>query len=82
MADHLLGDPAQGPKPGHCRMAAIVFICPTTDLGVQHWLDEDEDISENEYEVITCPACANLHLIDRRTGKPLVKRESRRNRLN
>jgi hypothetical protein len=25
------------------------------------------------YEVVTCLACAKLHLINRRTGKPLAK---------
>jgi hypothetical protein len=32
-------------------MAHFVFRCPATSLNVQHQLDGDPDISENEYEV-------------------------------
>jgi hypothetical protein len=56
-------------------MTALVFfcfICPTTDFSVQHWLDEDDAISDNEYEVVACPACTKVHLINRKTGMPLV----------
>jgi hypothetical protein len=52
-------------------MAACLFTCPMTELKVQHWLDDDEDPPENEYEAITCKACARLHLINRRTGRLL-----------
>jgi hypothetical protein len=52
-------------------MDAFVFACPITKLKVQHWLEEDEDVSENEYEGITCLACAKVHLINRKTGKLL-----------
>jgi hypothetical protein len=48
------------------------FTCPSTNLNVQHWRDEDdEDAPDNEYEVVTCKACARLHLINRKTGKVL-----------
>jgi hypothetical protein len=56
-------------------MAHFIFRCPTTDINVQHWLDDDQDISENEYEGITCPACTRLHLINRKTGKLLGRDE-------
>jgi hypothetical protein len=49
-------------------MAAFVFKCPNTCRNVQHWLDDDEDVPDNEYEVIKCAACARLHFINRRTG--------------
>jgi hypothetical protein len=55
-------------------MSAVAFICPMTNLSVQHWLDDDEDIPEDEYEVVSCPACAKVHLINRKTGKPLTER--------
>jgi hypothetical protein len=42
-------------------MAAFLFTCPRTNLKVQHWLDDDEDVPENEYEAIQCQACARLH---------------------
>jgi len=48
------------------------FTCPSTNLNVQHWRDEDdEDAPDNEYEVVMCKACARLHLINRKTGKVL-----------
>jgi hypothetical protein len=52
-------------------MAHALFSCPSTRLKVQHWLDDDEDAPETEYEAITCKACARLHLINRRTGRLL-----------
>ena len=52
-------------------MAHTLFTCPSTELKVQHWLDDDEDAPETEYEAITCKACARLHLINRRTGRLL-----------
>ena len=48
------------------------FTCPSTNLNVQHSRDEDdEDAPDNEYEAVTCKACARLHLINRKTGKVL-----------
>jgi hypothetical protein len=58
------------------RLSAVIFICPMTDLNVQYRLDDDEGIPENEYEVVTCPACAKVHLINRKTGRPLTKMDS------
>ena len=40
-------------------------------MNVQHWLEDDEEVSENEHEVVTCPSCAQLHFINRKTGKLL-----------
>jgi len=54
------------------------FICPTTDLSVQHWLDDAENSPGNEYEVVACPACTKVHLINRKTGKPLVSSKDQR----
>jgi hypothetical protein len=56
-------------------MAASLFTCPLTDLKVQHWLDDDEDASETEYEAITCKACGRLHLINRKTGRLLGQQD-------
>ena len=60
-------------------MAAVIFICPMTDLSVQSWLDDDDSQAN---EAILCPACAKVHLIDRRTGEPLSRKEKRRKRLH
>jgi hypothetical protein len=52
-------------------MAHFIFMCPATSLNVQHQLDGDPDIFENEYEGTICPACTRLHFINRKTGKVL-----------
>jgi len=44
-------------------MAALLFTCPITRMTVQHWLDDDEDASEDDYEGVTCQACAGVHLV-------------------
>ena len=41
-------------------MAALLFTFPITRLKVQHWLDEDEDASEDDYKGISCEACAGV----------------------
>ena len=52
-------------------MAHFVFKCPATGLNVQHELDDDPEVHENEYQAITCLACARLHLVSRKIGKLL-----------
>jgi hypothetical protein len=47
-------------------MAALLFTCPITQMKVQHWLDDDEDASEDDYEGITCQACAGVHFVNRK----------------
>jgi hypothetical protein len=54
----------------------FVFTCPATSMNVQHWLDDEQDAPENEYEAITCPACTKVHLLNRKTGKILGQDES------
>ena len=56
-------------------MAHFVFKCPATGLDVQRELDDDPDISENEYEAVRCLACAGLHLVNRKNGKVLGQHE-------
>ena len=51
-------------------MAAFLFTCPNTQMKVQHWLDDDEIASEDDYEGITCQACAAVHFVNR-NGKVL-----------
>jgi hypothetical protein len=52
-------------------MAHFVFTGLVTSINVQPWLDDDQDVPENQYEAITCKACARLHFINRKTGKLL-----------
>jgi len=35
------------------------------------WLDEEKPVDDKTYEIVTCPACTRMHLINRSTGKPL-----------
>jgi hypothetical protein len=56
-------------------MAPFIFKCPETWMNVQHWLDEDDDGPDNEYEGVTCAACTRLHFINRKTGKLLGQDE-------
>jgi hypothetical protein len=58
-------------------MGSVLFTCPATSMKVQHWLEGNGDVSETEYEVFTCPACARLHFINRKTGKLLGQREAK-----
>jgi hypothetical protein len=52
-------------------MAHFVFTSPATSMNVQHFLEDDQDAPDNEYEGISCPACAKLHFVNRKTGKLL-----------
>jgi predicted nucleic-acid-binding Zn-ribbon protein len=38
-------------------MGHFIFRCPATGFNVQHRLDDDPDVSENEYEAVTCLSC-------------------------
>ena len=55
-------------------MSAVIFTCPITNLSVEHWLDDDDDTSQNEFQGIACLACTRLHFINRKTGKLLGER--------
>jgi hypothetical protein len=56
-------------------MAHFVFTCPATLMNVQHLLVDDQGAPDNEYEGITCLACAKLHFFNRKTGKLLGQDE-------
>ena len=51
-------------------MAAFLFTCPVTQMKVQHWRDDDDGASDDDYEGITCQACAGVHFVNRK-GKVL-----------
>lgn len=57
------------------NMAPFLFVCPITQKPVQHFLDDDPNVSENEYEAVGCPACTRIHLINRKTGKLLGQKD-------
>jgi hypothetical protein len=51
-------------------MGAILFTCPSTRFIVQHWLDDDERASDDDYEEVVCTACPRVHFVNRK-GKVL-----------
>jgi hypothetical protein len=66
---------------GKDQMATVTFVCPMTELSVQHWLEDGKDLSEDEH-IVRCPACVKLHLINRKTGKLLAVVDDQRSRAN
>jgi hypothetical protein len=38
---------------------------------VQHWLDDGDEVPADDYEGVDCPACPQVHFINRKTGKVL-----------
>jgi hypothetical protein len=54
-------------------MATRVFLCPHTGQRVQGWFADDgsEDAGGETYEGVSCLACNQLHMVNRRTGKVL-----------
>ena len=57
-------------------MTAALFTCPQTSEKVQYWLDDDQDLSNSEYEAVTCNSCSKIHFINRKTGKLFGEDES------
>jgi hypothetical protein len=49
----------------------FVFRCPVTLQNIQGWMDHDENAPDDEYEPVSCPACARLHFFNRKTRKML-----------
>lgn len=71
-----LGQGIGAPTREKRSMAASVFTCPTTRMKVQYLgTDEDDDVSDNEYEAIRCQACTGFHLVNRKTGRLLGQNE-------
>lgn len=52
-------------------MAPILYQCPRTHMNVQTWLQQDSGPDTREYEIVSCPACTQMHFINRRSGKLL-----------
>jgi hypothetical protein len=62
-------------------MAAFIHRCPTTGRNVQGWFADDVSEDEGEtYEAVTCLACAQMHLVNRSTGKVLGAGDKSRQR--
>jgi hypothetical protein len=47
----------------------IVFACPTTGQRVEYKHDGTPLL--DQHEIVVCPSCMKVHLLDRQTGKLL-----------
>jgi hypothetical protein len=53
-------------------MATRVFLCPCTGQRVQGWFADDGSVDDRDtYECVTCLACAQVHMVNPKTGKVL-----------
>ncbi len=51
-------------------MADVSFRCPGTGMNIQHWVEGVPSSSDQDsFESVECPACLQLHFIDRLTGQ-------------
>jgi hypothetical protein len=57
-------------------MAAFLSKGPNLSRKIRHWLDDEEDVPRNEYELIECAAGSRLHLINRKNGDLLGSRHN------
>jgi hypothetical protein len=50
----------------------VIFRCPATGFDVQTlWPPHEDEKPGRHYESVTCPSCAQLHFVNRKTGKLL-----------
>ena len=51
-------------------MASFIYRCPITGLKVQGWVADDVSANDSSaYQLITCLACRQSHLVNPATGK-------------
>jgi hypothetical protein len=56
-------------------MPPFIFKCPSTGLNVQEWVDDEDGVSDNEFQGLICPACTRLHFLNRKTGRLLGEKD-------
>ena len=47
------------------------YRCPNTEQAVQGWSADDATDDGDEYQSVACLACAQVHLVNLKTGKVL-----------
>ena len=52
-------------------MPPFLYRCPNTGNNVQAWADDEPDDDDFTYVQVRCLACAQLHLVNLKTGKVL-----------
>jgi PAS domain-containing protein len=60
-------------------VATVTFRCPTIRDYVQQGIDDDLQAGRDSFTVVNCPACGELHFVNRKTHRLLgQKREQSR----
>jgi len=60
-------------------MESLVFRCTQAGANVQVWLpDGAQPERADSYEAVTCPACARVHFVNRKTRKMLGDKDKER----
>lgn len=60
-------------------LTKLVFRCPNTGMNVQQLLEPQPLAGDNDsFAAIHCPACARIHLVNRKTMKLLARENDRR----
>ena len=62
---------AQPGKEKRRIMPPFLYRCPDTGDNVQAWADDEPDDDDFTYVQVRCLACAQLHLVNLKTGKVL-----------
>ena len=52
-------------------MAQFLYRCPNTGQLVQGWSAEEMPEGDDSYDSVTCLACAQLHFVNRTSGRVL-----------
>lgn len=52
-------------------MPPFLYRCPNTGDNVQAWAADDHEDDEMTYVQVTCLACAQVHLVNPKSGKVL-----------
>jgi len=52
-------------------MPAVMFRCPNTGLHAHEWFEDDTENGDDIYHCVTCLACAQVHLVNPKSGKVL-----------
>ena len=70
---------ADGTGQGSRMVGPFIFRCPSTGLNVQHLFSHATPGNEDDrlYVGVRCLACSGMHLINRRTGRPINDRHDK-----
>ncbi len=52
-------------------MVCLAYNCPSTGKTVKSWIANPAK-DDDDYRLVTCPACSHGHLINLKTGKVLT----------